>query len=119
MNDATIASRAAAREQARACAALVVEEAGGVSAEAQAAFWDELRKMLPLPPVQLASAAVEPFTDHQARTFGRCRIPFGKYAGTCVDEIDLEYLRKLCDPQPFIQSLKRYLASARIQQEDC
>jgi hypothetical protein len=111
-------SRIAAREQARAAASLVVEEAGRVDPEAQGAFWDEIRKVLPIPqPQTTRQLADEPFTDRQSRVFGRTKIPFGKHQGTCVDEIDLNYLGKLCEPQPFILSLKRYLASQRIQQE--
>ncbi len=120
MTDATIQRRTAARDQARACAALVVEEAGRVPADAQGAFWEEFRKMLPAfnSPPPTPGPATEPFTDRQSKCFGRAKIPFGKYAGTCVDEIDLDYLEHLCEPQPFIQSLKRYLASMRIQLEE-
>ncbi len=116
--DNAVKNRVTAREQARACAALVVEEAGRVPSDAQNAFWDELHKMLPATGDKVAVAkAAEPFTDRQSRVFGRTRIPFGKHVGMCVDEIPLEYLEKLCDPSPFIRSLKRYLTSQRIRQE--
>lgn len=118
INDETIKNRISARELARVAAGLVVLEAGGVPPDAQNAFWDEIHKMLPATADKIADAApVEPFTDRQARAFGRTRIPFGKFAGTCVDEVPLDYLERLCDPQPFILSLKRYLASQRVQQE--
>ena len=115
MDVSTVKLRAAARDQARVAAGLVVEEAGRIHAEAQAAFWDELKRILPLPiPPAPAPQPLAPFTDHQAKAFGRSKMPFGKHAGEPVDEVPLDYLEKLCDPQPFIKSLKRYCASTRI-----
>ena len=118
VNAATVQRRAAAREQARVVAGLVIEEVGRVPAEAQAAFWDELKKMLPLPkPAPPAGPKAEPLTDLQSRAFGRSIIRFGKHEGTPVDEIPLDYLEMLCEPQPFIRTLRRYLASTRISME--
>lgn len=118
MDDNTLRNRAAAREQARVAASLVVEEAGHVPSDAQGAFWDELHKMLPETADKVVSPKPdEPFTDRQARAWGRTTMPFGKYAGQCIDEVPIDYLEMLCDPQPFIRSLKRYLASQRIQSE--
>jgi hypothetical protein len=56
-------------------------------------------------------------TDRQSINFGRSRIAFGKYQGTRIDEVPIDYLEKICDPQPFIASLRRYLASPRIAEE--
>lgn len=119
-NDATIRRRVAAREQARACAALVVEEAGRVAPEAQNAFWDEIHKMLPATADTVAATTAEqPMTDRQSIAFGRTRIPFGQHVGERVDDAPIAYLERLCDPSPspFIQSLRRYLASQRIEAE--
>ncbi len=119
MNDATIHCRVVAREQARVVAGLVVEEIGRVPSEAQAAFWDELVKMLPIPrPVPVPARKPEPLTNRQSRAFGHSLISFGKYAGSSVDQIPVDYLEHLCEPKPFIEMLKRYLASQRVQAED-
>lgn len=120
MNDDTIKRRVSARDQARLVSGLVVEDAGRIHADAQGAFWEELRRLLPrafAPPV-VKPAGGEPFNDDQARVFGNTKMPWGKYAGTRVDEVPLDYLEKLCDPQPFVKSLKRYVASQRILLEN-
>ncbi len=112
-----IRRRAVARERAREAAALVVEEAGRLPEDARGAYWDELIKMLPLPVAAAAPADDPPFDDHQSKCWGRTKMPWGKYQGECVDDVPIEYLEKLCDPQPFIRSLKRYLSSRRIMLE--
>jgi hypothetical protein len=118
MNATTIEKRVAAREQARVAAGLVIEEVGRVPTEAQSSFWDEIKKMLPIPQSAPTSQAKgEPFTDRQASAFGKTRMPWGKYSGQCVDEVPLDYLERICDPQPFIRSLKRYVTSTRILAE--
>jgi len=123
MNADTILQRSAARDAARIVAELVIAEAAGMPAAGQAAYWEELRKLLPrevvAPPVATPPAtAVEPFTDEQARHWGRTRIPFGKHEGTPIDEIPLDYLEHLAEPTEFIRHLRRYLASGRVRQEE-
>ena len=118
MDNSTVERRVAARDQARVVAGLIVEDVGRIQPDAQGAFWDELRRLLPLPMAAPTPAKQpEPFADRQAKAFGRGKISFGKYAGETVDSVPLDYLRHLCDPQPFILSLKRYLASQRIAAE--
>ena len=121
MNNAMIQRRADAREQARTAAGLVVEEAGRIPADARAAFWEELQKMLIFPqPLATAPArpAVEPMTDRQARTFGLSLMPFGEFRGDKIDDVPLDRLEYYAEPTPFVRMLRKYLASRRIQDED-
>jgi uncharacterized protein (DUF3820 family) len=123
MDSNTIKQRAAAREQAKTVASLVVEEAGRIDAAAQGAFWDELRKILPIEIQEVAvqtSAAAEtpPMSDRQARAFGQSRMAFGEFQGTRIDEVPLERLQWYADTSPFQKQLRRYLASSRIQSEE-
>ena len=68
----------------------------------------------PAPP----PAGVEPFTDVQARAWGKTRIQFGKYEGQQIDQLSLAYLEKLAEPNDFTRHLRRYLASTRIAMEE-
>jgi hypothetical protein len=96
---------------------LVIEEVGRVPAVDQGVFWEELKKILPTPKPP-AKPSVDLMTDLQARAFGQALMPFGQFQGQPVDEVPLNYLRKLCDPSAFIRNLKRYLATDRVQAED-
>ena len=116
MDTTTIQRRVAAREQARVVAGLVVEEAGRIGPDAQAAFWEELRKMMPFPKPQAVAPQFEPMTDLQARQFGKSVMSFGEFRGTPIDEVPLERLQWYAD-MPFQKQLRRYLASQRIQGE--
>jgi uncharacterized protein (DUF3820 family) len=82
-----------------------------------AAFWDEIRKAVPkkqwvpepLPPIK-------PMSDADAKVFGNHIIGWGKWAGTRIDDIPLEYLEWVAE-QTFQGSLREYLASRRIKAE--
>jgi hypothetical protein len=68
-------------------------------------------------PIERTVAEVHPMTNEKARLWGQtAEIPFGQHSGSKVDAVPLEYLCWLAD-QRFIDLLRRYLASPRIQQE--
>ena len=83
----------------------------------KAAFFETLAGLLPLPKPTARVPSVEPFSDSQARAWGRTRLQFGKYEGTPIDEVPLFYLEKLAEPNDFTRHLRRYLASTRIAME--
>jgi hypothetical protein len=115
-----ITERQKARELARECAELCVDSALEVIPEARAMFWQELLKIIPAAPAPVAPpsrAAIEPFSDHQARCFGASKMPFGKHQGQRIDEVPIDYLAMLAEGNEWTQSLRRYLASERIQSE--
>jgi hypothetical protein len=90
-----------------------------MSAETLAAFYETLARRLPLPtPPAMRPIGVEPFSDAQARAWGKTRIQFGKYEGQQIDQISLAYLEKLAEPNDFTRHLRRYLASQRIALEE-
>lgn len=121
-SDAVIQERVKGRELAHSMASLLAEELEHLGPAGPAAFWEELAKLGLAPPAphapRSAPHGVEPFTDHQARMWGRTKMPFGRYAGRAVDEVPLEYLEKIAEPNQFNRSLRRYLASRRVQAED-
>lgn len=55
-------------------------------------------------------------TDEQAKAFEKEELPFGKYVGQPVGDLEyrsLDYLRWLAD-QTFIDDLRRYLANETV-----
>lgn len=119
VTEESILARKNARKIAAEVADLVAGEVSAMSADAAVAFYDELARRLPLPTTerQPPATAIEPFTDAQARAWGRNRMQFGKHQGTAIDEVPLSYLEKLCDANDFTRHLRRYLASQRVAAE--
>ena len=118
--DDKILKRKEARDSARTAAELVLGEAGRHDTDSQVAFWEEIGRLLPLPPSPVrhpGTVGVEPFNDAQARAWGKTRIPFGIHQSKRIDEVPLEYLEYLATPNEFVKHLRRYLASPRIQEE--
>jgi uncharacterized protein (DUF3820 family) len=113
-----IAARKQARQIAEQLVDLVLGETKAMSKDAKVAFFETLARLLPVsvPPAK-PLAGIEPFTDAQARAWGKTRIQFGKYQGQQIDEIPLSYLEKLAEPNDFTRHLRRYLASTRIALE--
>lgn len=111
-----------ARKQARAVAAEVAEliegEVRSMTAEARAAFFEDLARRLPIPRQAAPPINCEPFTDAQARAWGKQRMRFGIHEGQRIDDIPISYLEKLADPSDFTRSLRRYLASHRLACEE-
>lgn len=116
-----INDRAKARTAARELAEIALAEIASTPPHAHACFWDELRAKLPqlkAPNPQIPkSLAAEPFTDAQARAWGRNTMQFGKHQGTPIDQVPLDYLERIAEPNEFTRYLRRYLASRRIQHE--
>lgn len=75
---------------------------------------EELRQYFPQPAIK--ENPVCKFTSAESRVFGKTRIPFGEFSGESVDSVNLTRLRWYGD-QTFIDNLRRYLASDRIQRE--
>ena len=61
-------------------------------------------------------------TNEEAKEFGNYLIPFGKYAGTRIDKVPLDYLLWI-DSGHFLayigfrENIHRYILSERIQRE--
>ena len=118
--DERILKRKEARDSAQTAAELVLGEAGRHDSDAQVAFWEQIGRLLPLPPSPVrhpGTIGIEPFNDAQARVWGKTRISFGIHQGKRIDEVPLEYLEHIATPNEFQKHLRRYLASPRIQQE--
>jgi len=118
LNDDAILARKAARQLAREVAELALGETNAMSPDAKAAFYETLARHLPLPAAKPAPTVCEPFTDAQARAWGRTRMQFGVHAGQPIDQVPLSYLEKLAEPNDFTRHLRRYLASQRIAIEE-
>jgi len=56
-----------------------------------------------------------PMSDAAAKGFECRRMPWGKHTGEQIKDVPLSYLEKLCDHDPFVDDLKRYLESPRIR----
>ncbi len=112
-----ITARKAARAIAEELADLVLGETKAMDDETKAVLYETLAKRLPLPTPPTVVPGTEPFTDVQARAWGKTRIQFGKYEGQQIDQISLSYLEKLAEPNDFTRHLRRYLASTRIAME--
>lgn len=102
---------------------LVVESAGELASdEARRSFWKAIvsgipAEHVPRPEPQTAQKP-QPMNDVEARAFGDTTIPFGKFRGHRIDEVDLEYLLWLSEQKDeFKESLRRYVRSERVQNE--
>lgn len=86
---------------------------------ASVAFWERLREIvLEKAPLPKLPEEVIPYTQDEAKKFGKEIIPFGKHEGRFIDEIPLTYLCWLADvSRSFSAKLVRYLRSDRIQYE--
>lgn len=122
IDPAKIHARCKARESAEALAELVVAEYSALDSDPAEAFsaWIAGRLIqagvIAAPPP--AEPAVEPFTDEQSRWFGNRPMPYGKHAGSCIDQVPLDYLIWMAEqPDDFKDNLRRYIKSQRIQQE--
>lgn len=56
---------------------------------------------------------IVPMNDAQAKLFEARNLPFGQYVGSYVGDTPIGYLCRLSDPSPFLDDVKRYLASER------
>jgi len=122
INESIIAARVQARELAGTIAAMAREEAEQLPAALRGEFFAEIGRRLDIkpaapPPAASTCAVVEPFSDAQARAWGRNRMQFGIHEGKSIDQIPISYLEKLADPSDFTRHLRRYLASQRIAVE--
>jgi hypothetical protein len=117
MNDSVIIARVQARDKARACMALVLDESRDVGVEVDV-FWEEIRKHLPLTQLKEEKRLVgpKPMDDVESRQFGNQIMEFGKYKGTRIDDVPMDWLEWYSD-QGFQSKLKSYLASDRVRIE--
>lgn len=115
MIDATIAANIKARYAAEVIADLIDEEAKVHGKR----LWEQIMSIASahVPPPRLRKEKTGPMTDGEAKLFGKQTIPFGEFAGTPVDSVPLDRLRWYAD-QRFVDELRRYLRSARIESED-
>lgn len=102
---------------------LVSESAGELASdEARRSFWKAIVAGVPaehLPQAEPQGAPrPQPMNDAEARAFGDTVIPFGKFKGHRIDEVDLDYLLWLSEQKDeFKESLRRYVRSERVQSE--
>lgn len=71
-------------------------------------FWnavlDEARRHLP----QKEESNNE-MSYARAKEFEQQIMPFGKFAGTRIADLETEYITRVVDPSPFVEELKRYV----------
>lgn len=103
-----------AREAAREVLELLEEEAKQHGKR----FWQEIARVVELhvPVRTVKKKPVRPMTDVQAKAFGSQLLPFGEYYGKRVDDVPLARLQWYAD-QTFIDDLRRYLDSKRVEAE--
>jgi hypothetical protein len=114
MNESVIIARVHARDRARACMSLVLDESRDVGVEIDV-FWDEIRKHLPLATQKEQKRPVS-MTDAESSRFGNEIMEFGKYKGTRIDDVPMDWLEWYSD-QGFQTRLRDYLASDRVKIE--
>ena len=120
--DGLVARRIRARQAAEGYIDLLDAEVAEWTPLEKQVFWANVRKLSlersPLP-VQVPEP-LAPFTNSEAREFGKTVITFGRYKGHMVDgllEFDPKYLRYLAGaPYRFSRDLVRYLRSPLISQ---
>jgi hypothetical protein len=119
MDESRIKARVVARERATAIVELMSEEiALRVDLPSQEAFWEVIRKALPLVPRPKSKTLSQAMSDVEAREFGQEVRAYGSFAGKRFDEVSLEELDRYSDNCISIgKQLSRYLASRRIQSE--
>lgn len=109
-----------AREEAEAAFLLACDAAHALPEELEKRFWEVLYFH-----VGKAVGAVEPenpkalqMSDTQARAFEKKLMPWGKYRGDPVGDVELDYLFFLAEkPDEFMADLRRYLRSDRVLQD--
>ena len=116
--DEEIRTRIKARECATTLAEMAKEEALQFPEAMRPVFFEEIARRLDVKLWSAPSPGVEPFTDAQARVWGKTRIQFGAHAGEQIDQIPIAYLEKLTEPNDFTRHLRRYLASHRVALEE-
>ncbi len=81
-------------------------------------FWVQLHKICcaHVPCSKEEEQQKRTMTDAESRQFGAGVMPFGEYAGKRIDEVPLDRLEWYTE-QSFVDSLRRYLRSRRIQSE--
>lgn len=106
-----------ARQAAQALAALIEAELATLPASARQVLASGVYAAIDrhLPGAR-CGAGPKPMDDAEARRFGQETMPFGKFAGTKMDEVPLDYLEWYAD-QPLQRQLIRYLKSRRIREE--
>lgn len=97
--------------QARIDAEVVIEIAGNQPN----AFYEHLAKLcadkLPVKQTPVDSTS-GPFNELQAKRFeDTTTVPYGKFKGSLVGSVPLEYLEFLAEGDEFIKDLRRYTAS--------
>jgi len=66
----------------------------------------------------LAKGTTKPMTDLGANVFGAKKFPFGKYKGTAISDVPLDYLDWYAgQTDEFRVDVGRYLASPNLQRE--
>lgn len=116
------AARIAARKAAEELVAIAVGECEGQPLEFTTRLWEILRDKAidnaGLPP--RAVRVVEPMNDNQAARFAKVPMPFGKFRGVPIGELERtepHYLPAIADGGEFNRDLKRYLARHKHEQE--
>ena len=109
------------RQSAEMIHELALTEASEKGFKSSSLFWSKLSELI------VSEIVVWPedpdnkpplikMTDEESKRFGRQLIPFGEFAGTRVDDVELERLVWYSE-QTFIDKLRRYLNSDRIERE--
>lgn len=113
-----------ARETAELMMELAADAAADVPGQSVERFWETLSRMaadrLPRRTANSHAAGPTKLCDHAAAVFGRSLVParFRKYAGRRVDEVPLDYWVYLTEhADEFLTTVRRYLASDRVQRE--
>lgn len=95
---------------ARKLASLIQDEIKTYDEECQQHILHHLCDILvPIHPQEILEDVSDTLNYEQAKAFGYEYMPFGKYKGMVINEIELAYLERLFDPNPFMKKLKKYV----------
>lgn len=120
INAKKISNRRKGRQTAESFIHLILDEVREeTNVDWLGAFWEALRTAFP---EELAkpqpSKEFKPMTEEENLEFDKKTMPFGKFKGMVMKEIDLGYLEWFAEqPDEFKVEVQRYLASERIQRE--
>jgi hypothetical protein len=115
-NSSTIVANVIASKAAGAIVELIQETLLDIPAISINRFYEVIRKALPNPFGFMDAIQQKPFTDDEAKAFGRELMPYGEFKGKAVDQVPLDRLCWYADQQ-FQRGLNRYLSSPRIKSE--
>jgi len=118
----TIDTNIAARKSAETVFELAVEQSRELPEASVVAYWCRLlllvEQVLPSGMRVEPTSNPSPMSEDEAKAFEKRSMPWGKYNGTKIADVPMDYLLYIDDQKDeFRDRLHRYLASDRVQRE--